>query len=428
VTAEARESYVPSRLRRRLGTSDAVIIGLGAMIGAGVFAAIGPAAEAAGGGLIIGLFIAGFVAYCNATSSAQLAAVYPQSGGTYVYGRERLGHFWGYIAGWCFVVGKVASCAAVALTFGFYLDPSVARVLAVTVVVALTTINYFGVEKAAWVTKAIVAVVLASLTLVVAAALLGGEADAGRLTPLVDGQGTFGILQAGGLLFFAFAGYARIATLGEEVRDPERTIPKAIPLALGITVLVYGAVAVSALMAVGPDVLAEAEAPLADAVRAGRLDELLPAVRIGAVVATTGVLLSLLAGVSRTVFAMSSQRDLPGWLAAVHPRHHVPHRAELVIGVTVAVIAASVDLRHAIGFSSFGVLLYYGIANASALTLPAEQRRWPRPIAAAGVLGCLVLAFTLPTASVIAGAAVVLVGVAVFLGRALVVRQTDKRR
>lgn len=422
MTAGARETLVPSRLRRRLGTLDAVVIGLGAMIGAGVFTAIGPAAAAAGSGLMLGLLIAAFVAYCNATSSAQLAAVYPQSGGTYVYGRERLGHFWGYLAGWSFIVGKLASCAAIALTFGFYLEPSLARPLAVLAVLSLTTINYLGVEKTAWATKLIITVVLLSLAAVVTAALLGGEADAGRLTPLVDTDGARGILQAGGLLFFAFAGYARIATLGEEVRDPERTIPKAIPLALGITLAVYASVAIAALMAAGAGVLAEAEAPLDAAVRSGRLDELLPAVTIGATVATLGVLMSLLAGVSRTVFAMSSNRDLPNWFADVHPRFHVPHRAEVAIGVLVAAIAVSVDLRHAIGFSSFGVLLYYAIANASALTLPREQRRWPWPIAAAGVIGCLTLAFTLPGASVIAGAIVVAVGALAFFGRWLFTR------
>src|SRR5690606_21045634 len=112
-----------SRLARRLGTSDAVVIGLGPLIGAGGFTALGPAADAAGGGLLIGLALAAVVAYCNATSSAQLAALHPESGGSYVYGRRRLGHLWGFLAGWSFVVGKTASCAAMALTFGTYAAP-----------------------------------------------------------------------------------------------------------------------------------------------------------------------------------------------------------------------------------------------------------------------------------------------------------------
>jgi APA family basic amino acid/polyamine antiporter len=257
MTADAAADPLPSRLSRRLGTFDAVVIGLGSMIGAGVFAAVGPAAREAGSGLLLGLLLAALVAYCNAASSAQLAALYPESGGTYVYGRRRLGPFWGYLAGWSFVVGKLASCSAMALTFGSYADDDIARPLAIGAVVAMTAVNYLGIQKTALLTRAIITVVLASLAVVVVAALLGGEADADRLTPLIDDDdGVLGVLQAAGLLFFAFAGYARIATLGEEVRDPVRTIPRAIPIALGITLLVYAAVAASALAAVGPSVLA----------------------------------------------------------------------------------------------------------------------------------------------------------------------------
>jgi APA family basic amino acid/polyamine antiporter len=396
----------PPRLSRELGVGDAVVIGLGSMIGAGVFAAIGPAAGAAGSGLLLGLVAAAMVAYCNATSSAQLAALHPESGGTYVYGRERLGHVWGYLAGWAFVIGKTASCAAMALTFGAYAipdSPELARSLGIAAVVALTTVNLMGVRKTAGLTRAIVAVVLASLAAVVAAALLGGTVDVGNLTPVTGDGGVRGVLEAGGLLFFAFAGYARIATLGEEVRDPVETIPRAIPVALAIALAVYALVAVSALLAAGPQALADAEAPLAVAVGAGDLGVLAPAVRIGATVASLGVLLSLLVGVSRTAFAMARNGDLPRALDAVHPRRRVPHRAELAVGVVVVAVVAVADLRGAIGFSSFAILVYYAIANASAVTLSAQERRWPRWLAVAGVVGCGILAVSLPTVSVLGG-------------------------
>ncbi len=410
----------PTRLDRRLNAFDAVVIGLGSMIGAGVFAAIGPAAREAGSGLLLGLLIAGIVAYCNATSSAQLAALYPESGGTYAYGRYRLGAFWGYLAGWCFVVGKLASCAAMALTFGHYADQDVARPLAIGAVLALTIVNYAGVQKTAALTRGIVAVVLLALVVAVAASLLGGNAESGRLTPLVDSDhGPFGILQAAGLLFFAFAGYARIATLGEEVAEPQRTIPRAIPLALGIAMAVYTAVALSTIAVLGSDVLAISDAPLADAVKAGSLSELAPIVRIGATVASLGVLLSLLVGVSRTLFAMASNRDMPGILSHVHARNKVPDYAELLVGAIVIAVVAAVDLRHAIGFSSFGVLLYYAIANASAFTLEAHERKWPRALTVLGIAGCLVLAFSLPWQSVLAGAGLVTAGAAVYVVRKL---------
>src|SRR5438270_10169818 len=213
----------PSRLARRLGIFDAVALGLGSMVGAGIFAALAPAARYAGSALAIGLVIAGAVAYCNATSSARLAALYPESGGTYVYGRRRLGDIWGYLAGAAFVVGKLASCAAMALTFAHYAAPSIARPLAVGAVVALTAVNLAGIDKTAGLTRAIVALVLGALAIFVVAALLGGTVDGSHLT--TTHGGALGVLRSGGILFFAFAGYARIATLGEEVADPARTIP-----------------------------------------------------------------------------------------------------------------------------------------------------------------------------------------------------------
>lgn len=402
-----------TRLARRLGFGDAVVIGLGAMIGAGVFAAFGPAAAAAGSGLLVGLGIAAVVAYCNATSSARLAAVYPQSGGTYVYGRERLGPFWGYLAGWGFVVGKTSSCAAMALTFGAYAWPERQRAIAVAAVVALTLVNLRGVQKTARLTQAIVVIVLTALAVVVVGALGGGEVSASRLDDLTAVGGWSGILQSAGLLFFAFAGYARLATLGEEVVDPARTIPRAVPTALAITLVVYALVATSALLAAGPEALAASEAPLRTAVAAGSLDWLAPVVRIGGTIAALGVLLSLIVGVSRTTFAMAANGEMPRWLDAVHPVHRVPHHAEMAVGVVVTVVVLLADVRGAIGFSSFAVLTYYTVANASAWTLPSA-RRWHRGVAALGLVGCLLLAFTLPRASVIGGAAVLAVGAAVW--------------
>ncbi|MGI5410493.1 APC family permease [Streptomyces chartreusis] len=398
-------------LRRTLGVGDAVMIGLGSMIGAGIFAALAPAARAAGTGLLLGLTVAAVVAYCNATSSARLAALYPASGGTYVYGRERLGPFWGYLAGWSFVVGKTASCAAMALTVGAYVWPEQAHAVAVAAVVALTAVNYGGVQKSAWLTRAIVAVVLAVLACVVVVCLGSGQSDAGRLD-IGTSDGIGGVLQAAGLLFFAFAGYARIATLGEEVRDPARTIPRAIPLALGIALVVYVCVAVAVLSVLGSEGLGQASAPLADAVRAAGVPGLAPVVRVGAAVAALGSLLALILGVSRTTLAMARDRHLPGALAAVHPRFQVPHRAELAVGAVVAVLAATVDVRGAIGFSSFGVLAYYAVANASAWTLGSAPAA--RVVPAVGLLGCVVLAFSLPGVSVAVGAGVLAVGVAAY--------------
>ncbi|MBO3749892.1 amino acid permease [Streptosporangiaceae bacterium NEAU-GS5] len=409
-------------LARRLGTGDAVVIGLGSMIGAGVFAVFGPAARAAGTGLLIGLVIAAVIAYCNATASAQLAAVYPTSGGTYIYGRERLGHWWGFTAGWGFVVGKTASCAAMALTFAAYVVPGpgwAQRAVAMAGVAALTALNYRGVTKTALLTRVLVATSLTALAAVVIGIAVGGDAGPSNLGgwTAVGAGGAYGILQSAGLLFFAFAGYARIATMGEEVRDPQRTIPRAVPIALFIAMAVYLVVGVAALLAAGPGRLAASTAPLATAVQAAGSAGLTPVVRVGAALAALGALLALIAGVGRTTLAMARHHDLPGRLAAVHPRFRVPHHAEIALAVVVGVVVVTVDLRGVIGFSSFGVLIYYAIANAAAFGQPAEQRRWPRAYNLLGVIGCLILVVTLPWPSIVAGIVMFALGLA---GRAVV--------
>ncbi|PZR52983.1 amino acid permease [Xylanimonas oleitrophica] len=445
-------------LARRLTTADAVVIGLGSMIGAGVFAAFGPAAAAVlpagtAWALLGALALAAVVAWCNATSSAQLAAQYPTSGGTYVYGRERLGPWWGYVAGWGFVVGKTASCAAMALTFAAYAVPAgtptwVERGVAAAAVVALAAVNYRGVTRTARLTRWIVAFVLAALvvTLVVlwtSGAASWGTAVRGTGVPTAGltaeltagltvggigpdgvptgaaGPALLGILQAAGLLFFAFAGYARVATLGEEVRDPARSIPRAIVGALGGTVILYVAVALTLLAVLGLAGTAGTTAPLATAVEqvpeASRWAG--PLVRAGAAVASFGALLALIAGVGRASLAMAREGDLPRWLAAVHPRFRVPHRAEVALAAVVVLLVLTVDLRGAIGFSSFGVLVYYLVANLAAWTQTGGDRRFPRWAQALGAAGCVVLCATLPAGSVLAGLAVLAVGVLVRIGR-----------
>jgi APA family basic amino acid/polyamine antiporter len=399
-------------LVRRLGLGDAVVLGLGSMLGAGVFASFGPAAAAAGSGLLVALGLAAVVAYCNATSSARLAAVYPESGGTYVYGRRRLGPVWGFLAGWGFVVGKTASCAAMALTFGAYVRPANPVPPAVVAVVVLTGVNCLGVAKTAGLTRVLVAVTLLALAAVVTAGLAGGAVDATSLSGWPGGVSAWaGTGQAAAVLFFAFAGYARIATLGEEVRDPATTIPRAIPAALGIVLAVYATVAVTALLTLGPAALAASAAPLAAVAASGSWAFLVPVVQVGGAVASAGVLLSLMAGIGRTTLAMARDHELPATLAVIHRRFRVPHRAELLLGALVTALVLVTDLRGAIGFSSFAVLTYYAVANAASWTLGGPRRGVYRAVAAVGLLGCLALAFALPLPTVLAGVAVLAVGV-----------------
>ncbi|MEM9745379.1 MAG: APC family permease [Actinomycetota bacterium] len=397
-------------LRRQLGVGDAVVVGVGSMIGAGVFAAWAPAADAAGTGLLLGLVIAAAVAFCNATSSAQLAAVHPESGGTYVYGRRRLGPGWGHLAGWGFVVGKTASCAAMALTVGAYLWPERERMVAVAAVVAITAVNLGGLTRTVAVTRVLLVVSIGALAAVVWAGWTSDAADLDRIVPL-DGS-VLDVLRSAGLLFFAFAGYARIATLGEEVRDPAVTIPKAVPRALFVVLAVYAVVGVTALATVDATVLAATDAPLRLVADAG--SNVSPGVvRVGAGIAALGVLLNLIPGVSRTTLAMARERDLPVWFARVDPARSLPLRAELTVAAVVIVLVSTVSLRSAIAVSGVAVLTYYAVTNAAALALDERERRWPRGIAVAGLVGCVVLIVALPPSAVVSGTAVLALGAGV---------------
>lgn len=441
----------PAALSRRLGLRDAVVIGLASMIGAGAFVSLGAAQDLAGSLAPAAVLVAAVVALCNATSTAQLAAQHPAAGGTYHYGRERLGPWWGFLAGWCFVIGKTASCAAMALVVAAYLVPEpFQRPVAALLVVVLTAVNLVGITRTAVLARVLVTVALAALVLtgvrllagVVAGGPTGGAGDgagagtwevpgplSGQAAGLWDGGiaavagaregGALGIVlavaQAAALMFFAFAGYARVATLGEEVVAPRRTIPRAILLALAAVGALYLVLSVI-LVLVGPAPGEQGWGPAPfraalDAVGAGGVWAVV--VTIGAVAAASGALLALVAGISRTVLAMARERDLPPVLAHVSPRFSVPQRAEAAAGIAVVllVLLAS-DVLVAIAASSFGVLLYYAVANLAALTQTGQWRLFPKAMQWLGLAGCVLLVAALPGRTIVAGLVLVAVGLA----------------
>jgi len=404
---------------------QAVTVGMGSMIGAGLFVVWAPAAAAAGPLLLLSLAIVAIVAGANASSSAVLAARYPAAGGTYVYGTERLGALPGFLAGWCFVVGKTGSCVAMALTIGVYVAPDYAPVAAAVSVVAVTAANLSGLQRSATVSRIVVAIVLSVLAGLSVSVLLAHQSGTvlfrDAAGPDLSGQpSAYGVLQAAGLLFFAFAGYARIATLGEEVRDPERTIGQAMAITFAVVLTLYVAVAVLVLGVLGPEGAARSTAPVAEVASQVWAPEWVWLVRCAAACAAVGALLNMLLGISRTTLAMARDGHLPSALARVDGPHQLPRAAEVTIAVVVVVVAVSVDVRGAIGFSSFGVLLYYAVTNASALTL-AGTRRGQHTVAVVGLAGCVVLVATLPWSSVLSGALVVALG-AVWYGARLRLR------
>jgi APA family basic amino acid/polyamine antiporter len=312
--------------------------------------------------------------------------VHPESGGAYVYGRVRLGRPWGVLAGIAFTVGKTTSCAAAALAVGAYAWPDHARVVAVVAVLGVTAANLAGVTRTVAVTRVLLVVIAAALGVVVVVGLAGGE-DRTAL----PSTSLLGVLSAAGLLFFAFAGYARVATLGEEVEDPARTIPRAVRISLLAVLGVYLLVALAVLHDLGGSAVLTAT-PLADVVAGTHVAWL---VRLGGAVAALGALLSLQAGIGRTVFAMAAAGDAPRPLAAVSSRTHVPHRAELLVATAAVLVVLLGGLVGAVTVSAASTLVYYAVANSAALRLRADEGRLPVAVPVVGLAGCLLLAVAL---------------------------------
>jgi basic amino acid/polyamine antiporter, APA family len=406
---------VPGGLRRDLGLLDAVGVGFGAIVGAGIFVVTGVAAGIAGPAFLVGLLLAGIAATCNALSSAQLAAEYPQSGGTYEYGYRVLTPWAGFAAGWMFLASKISAAGTVALGLAAYLDAIVPgvhpRVLAVGAIVVFTALNYFGIKRSSQANLAIVAVSLGALVTFVIVGLGAGAFRLTNLQPFAP-TGVRGILESGAILFFAYSGYARIATLGEEVREPKRTIPRAIVVTISGAVLLYFAVAIVAVGAVGAEGMADTAAPLQRAADTFGIPWAALVVSVGGVTAMLGVILSQLLGLSRMAFAMSRRGDLPAFMEHIHPRYGVPGRAVLVIGAVAAVVAATGTLRGVASTAAFTILLYYAIANVAAMRMPSEARLYPDIVPWVGVISCVVLAFSLQMPVILAGLGLLATGFA----------------
>ena len=416
---------VVSTLERRIGVPGAIAIGLGSMIGAGLFFVWVPASQLAGPLLWLALLLAGAVATLNAMSTAQLAMRHPVSGGAYAYGRAEVSPAVGFAAGWMFLTGKTASAGAIALIAARHVWPEQAPWLAAGLIAVLALVNMAGIRSTVRVTTAIVAIVLALVAAALVWSALGlptaSAASLETLAPVaanrVEGapEGPLGVLTAAGVLFFAFAGYARMATLGEEVRDPERTLPRAIGAGLAIVLVLYGLVAWATTTRLA-DALRASAAPVADLVGAGWLHVALLG---AAALASVGSLAGILAGLSRTGLAMARDRELPGPLSFVSARSRAPVVAEAVTAAAAIAGVLLLPVAQLVAFSSTSVLTYYAVAHVSAIrgrTADATERRvrwWlPRWVPAAGLALCALLVVTLPWPGVVAAAAWLALGLA----------------
>ncbi|PQO41139.1 APC family permease [Blastopirellula marina] len=410
------------KLRRELGISGAVVTGLGSILGTGVFVSIGIAAEVAGNGVVAAIVAAGVVAICNGLSSAQLAANHPVSGGTYEYGYRWLSPTLGFLAGWMFLCAKSASAATAALGFAGYVlrlagseQTGLLVPLALLAVILLTIVTLLGIRRTSQVNITIVATTCLSLSTFVVFGVGTHFDEVIRWERLVPEEGSWSAFaQATGLMFVAYTGYGRIATLGEEVQQPRRTIPLAVIVTLLISMGLYAAVALVAVQIVGAERLAEltrtSAAPLEAIAGEMGVPGLPLLLAVGAVTAMLGVLLNLLLGLSRVVLAMGRRGDLPTSFSAVHASSGVPWAATLLVAAIIAGIAAVGSVRLAWSFSAFTVLVYYAITNACALRLRPAERLYPVWIPVLGLVSCLSLALWVEREIAIAGGAVLLVG------------------
>lgn len=418
-------------LVRAVGLPGAIMMGLGSIIGTGVFVSLGLAAKLSGPSMILALFLAGILAACNGLSTAQLSAAYPVSGGTYEYGRKYLEPRLGFIAGWLFVCAKSASAATAALGFGAYLI----RILGLNTiqpwqigliaVIFVTIISLFGVKRSNVANIAIVSATLIALIGYVSS--VGNKIQVENLTPFFGNFRLSEFLESIALLFVAYTGYGRIATLGEEIKSPETNIPKAIVYTLALSFFVYMAVAIVSIGAVGSEEYSrftlEGGAPLESIASHVGNHKIARVLAIGAMTAMLGVLLNLILGLSRVIFALGRNRDLPKLFTKVNTNYHVPYVGILASSLIVCVLIMTRDIKTTWSFSAFTVLIYYALTNAAALRLPTENRLYPRIASWFGLVGCFALILWIDIKTILAGIGILVLGL---MWRGLFLRTQEK--
>jgi len=397
----------PPVLKRELGLFGATMMGMGSILGTGVFISIGIASGVAGPAVILAIALAALVAICNGLNSAQLAANHAVSGGTYEYGYKYLNSWFGFTAGWTFLLAKTASAATAALGFAGYLlnllgvdTGDFIIPLGLLAVVVLTVVVLSGLRRSNATNIVIVSITMSALALFVITGLpklidTGSE----NLSPFFNPSGNplANLLQATALMFVAYTGYGRIATMGEEVRDPRRIIPRAIIAAMFLTMALYISVAVVGVGVAGTEVLSgvtqSQTAPLEIAAHQFGFPLTPQVVAVGAITAMLGVLLNLILGLSRVLLAMGRRRDMPPVTARISSNNATPYVAVLIVGIGIAMLVLIGNVKATWSFSAFTVLIYYAITNLSALRLKGAERLYPKWLAWVGLAACLFLAF-----------------------------------
>jgi len=416
-------------LKRQVGVAGAVVLGLGSIIGTGVFVSVGLGVGIAGAWVVLAILLAALVALCNGLSSAQLAANHPVSGGTYAYGNRYLNPTLGFVAGWMFLSAKSASAATAALGFAGYLltalgytDAQITHTLvAIGVIVLMTGLVLSGIRRSNWGNALLVGLAVAALAVFVVIAFLAEPAarEAAQSVSASSERGSAfdltAVLHATALMFVAYTGYGRVATLGEEIHEPRKNIPIAVIATLAAVLVIYLAVAIAGVQEhvfgyfSNTDGTAAA-APLEAAVKGLAGPGWGWVITIGAAAALLGVLLNLILGLSRVVLAMGRERDVPGVFAKVNASGTTPVPAVLLVAVILIGLALIGDVKTTWTFSAFTVLIYYALTNLCALRLSSEERFYPRFVSVLGLAACLFLAFWVPWPIWLTGLGVIAAG------------------
>ncbi|MEC9093839.1 MAG: APC family permease [Planctomycetota bacterium] len=406
-------------MERQVGIWGAVMMGLGSIVGTGVFVSIGVGFSVAGVLVLPAILVAAGVATLNGLSSAQLAANHPVSGGTYAYGYRWLTPSLGFSAGILFLVAKSASAATAALGCSGYLleltgfESEVARVvLPLLLVLAVTGLVAGGMKRSNGMNIGIVSLTLACLLALIVTGILAGLHGNVFQQLKWSGDGamvsSIHFLECCALMFVAFTGYGRIATLGEEITMPEKNIPRAIILTLVISGLLYTLIGLVVVVAgvLSPEIGAGQWLSLKAVAESFNVSWVVAGIAVGAVTAMLGVLLNLVMGLSRVWFAMGREGDLPAFLGKVNSGSSSPTNSVVVTGVWIAALTLIGDVKMTWSLSAFTVLVYYAITNLAATRLSAEERCFPKILAWLGFAACLSLAFFVSPRMLIAGTAI----------------------
>jgi APA family basic amino acid/polyamine antiporter len=419
----------PAGLKREIGLFGATALGIGAIIGSGIFIVTGIVAGMAGPAMIISVLIAGVIALFSAMSVAELSVYLPEEGGTYAYAQKLISPFAGFIAGWIWVFSNIFVGAAVSLGFAHYfatLFPALpVKGIAVIICLIFIIINYIGLKESTILNNILVTLKVLILLFFIAFGL--GFFSSTNLTPFAP-AGIFGILNGAALIFFAYTGFARVTIMAEEVKDPRVTIPRSIYLALAISTVLYIFVSVIAVGLFGTSALSQSGSPLADAIRITGSSPAVLLISTGAMIATASVLLTTIMGISRIVFAMSRKGDLPAFLNRVHPRFNTPHYAIWISGACMIAAILLADLMLVVAVSTFAMLVFYLIADISAFRLPSDYQQYPRIVPVIGAVSCIALIGFLTTSSWIVGCIGLAIGILYYgLHRHFTLRSGDKK-